>query len=255
MKIQVALVLTLCALLPRLTFSQSERRETVSQQIQWFSLTNNFKVSKRVTVLAEGQFRFANELQPMQFQFRTAGEIQVRKDLSIVPVGYVYTWNPIYGKQPAQFVNNEHRIFQQVLFKHQSGRFNISHRGRLEQRFIEVHTMHNGEVTYQGYDYYANRFRYRLMVNVPLNTREIGTRTLFASFYDEVFLSWGPSVTYNKPDQNRVFMGIGYQLHKDFLITSGLVYQMLVKANGTMQENNFGFQISATHNIDLTNSL
>ncbi|HZY77873.1 MAG TPA: DUF2490 domain-containing protein, partial [Cyclobacteriaceae bacterium] len=182
-----------------------------------------------------------------QFQFRTGGEIHILKNLSVVPLGYVYTWNPIYGKQPNKFVNNEHRLWQQVLFKHDIGKVHLSHRGRLEQRYIQVHSISNGEVIYEGFDYYANRFRYRMMAIVPI------TGKVSASFYDEVFLSWGPPVTYHKPDQNRLFAGVGYQVNKNLVITSGFLYHMLVKANGAMQENNLGVQISAAYNIDLTN--
>lgn len=252
MRNKVALALTLAALLPHVTFSQSDSKEEVSQAIEWFSLTNNIKVNKRLTLIAEGQFRFAQAFEPMQFQFRTAAEIHLSKSFSVIPLGYVYTANPLYGKQPNKFVNNEHRFWQQVAFKHRSGRFQISHRGRLEQRYMQIHVMNNGELVNEGFENYANRIRYRLMVNVPLNKSEMGPKTVFASVYDEVFASWGPRVTYHKPDQNRLFAGVGYQLNKDFTITSGLLYQMLVKANGTLQENNFGVQIAATYNIDLT---
>ncbi len=32
----------------------------------------------------------------------------------------------------------------------------------------------------------------------------------------------------------------------------GFLYQMLIKANGAMQENNMGFQLQLTYAIDLT---
>jgi hypothetical protein len=200
----------------------------------------------------EGQFRFAQALDPMQFQFRTAAEVHLTRDLSIVPIGYVYTWNPQYGKQPNKFVNDEHRFWQQVSFKHTTGRFHISHRGRLEQRHIEVHSVNNGEVVYEGFKRHSNRVRYRLMVNVPFGKKEMLPKTVFGSFYNEVFVSWGRQITYHKPDQNRVFVGVGYQATKDFQVTSGVLYQMLIKANGAMQENNIGLQVAMQYNPDFT---
>ena len=170
-----------------------------------------------------------------------------------MPLGYVYTWNPTYGKQPAKYVNNEHRLFHQVLYKHQVGRVHVSHRLRVEERYIQVHTNQNGEVINEGYDYFANRFRYRLMANIPFGKEEMGPKTMFASIYVEVFMSRGKAVTYHKPDQNRLFVGVGYQATKKFTFTGGFLYQMLVKANGTMQENNLGVQMNVTYNFDLTN--
>lgn len=242
----------LIAIVPGLTLAQSASREKVSQGIEWFSWATTVRVDRKLSILAEGQFRFAGQFEPMQFQFRTAAEIHLNKSFSVVPLGYVYTWNPTYGKQPAKFVNNEHRIFQQVQYKHHLGRMHVSHRGRLEQRFIEVHTTQNGEVINQGYGLYLNRLRYRLAVNIPFGKSEIGPKTIFASFYDEVFVEFGKNVINHKPDQNRLFAGIGYQANSKFSITTGFLYHMLVKLNGVQQENNFGVQANLAYNIDLT---
>ena len=247
------LAATLAAILPIVTLAQSASKEKVTQGIEWFSFASNIKVHKKLTVLAEGQFRFAGQFEPMQFQFRTATDLHVTKNLSIAPLGYVYTWNPTYGKQPNKFVNNEHRIFQQVQYKHRAGRIAFSHRGRIEQRFIQVHSTQNGEVINEGYDLYLNRFRYRLNMNIPLNKPEIGEKTVFASFYNEVFVDFGKNAKYHKPDQNRAFAGVGYQVSKKLTVTTGFLYQMLVKLNGVQQENNFGVQMNFAYNIDLTN--
>lgn len=249
---KITLAAALLSLVTSVTLAQSASRDKVAQGIEWFSFASNIKVHKKLSVLAEGQFRFAGQFEPMQFQFRTAAELHVTKNLSIVPLGYVYTWNPTYGKQPNKFVNNEHRIFQQVTFKHRVGRVAFSHRGRLEQRFIEVHTTQNGEVINQGYDLYLNRFRYRLNMNIPLNKPEIDEKTVFASFYNEVFVDFGKNVIYHNPDQNRLFAGIGYQPGKKFTVTTGFLYHMLIKLNGVQQENNFGVQMNLAYNIDLT---
>ena len=249
---KVALTVFLVTLIPVLTFSQSHPTDKVTQGIEWFSLANNVRVHKRLTLLVEGQFRFARQFEPMQFQFRMAPEIHINKNLSVIPLGYVYTWNPIYGKQPAKYVNNERRIYQQVFYKHRIGKVHLSHRGRLEQRHIQVHSMENGDIVDHGYDLYLNRFRYRLMANVPFKGTEIGPKTMFASFYDEVFIEWGNAIVYHKPDQNRLFAGLGYQATRKIGITGGFLYHMLVKLNGVQQENNFGVQLNATYNFDLT---
>ncbi|MEI9920309.1 MAG: DUF2490 domain-containing protein [Bacteroidota bacterium] len=250
---KAALAILIAATLPSVTFSQSHPTDKVSQAIEWFSLSNNIKVHKRLSFLVEGQFRFAGQFQPMQFQFRTGADIHITKNFSVMPLGYVYTWNPTYGKQPAQYVNNEHRFYQQVFYKHHAGKFHFSHRGRLEERHIQVHTMENGEVINEGYDRYLTRFRYRLMVNVPFKGTEIAPKTTFASFYNETFIEWGKGVVHRAPDQNRLFAGVGYQASKKFTMTGGFLYHMLVKLNGVQQENNFGFQVNATYNFDLTN--
>lgn len=247
---RIATTLAIALILPIVTLAQHPT-DKVSQGIEWFSWANTIKVHKKWSILAEGQFRFAGQFEPMQFQARTAVEYHINKNFSVAP-GYVYTWNPTYGKQPAKFVNNEHRVYQQVNYKHRVGRLAFAHRGRLEQRFIQVHTQQNGDIVNEGYDLYLNRFRYRLSVNVPLTKPDIGEKTLFASFYDEVFVEFGKSVVNHLPDQNRSFAGLGYQVSKDFTVTGGFLYHMLTKLNGYQQENNFGVQVNFSYNIDLT---
>ncbi|HEY9008627.1 DUF2490 domain-containing protein [Ohtaekwangia sp.] len=237
----------------QVSFAQPAERKVVNQSIEWFSITTNLKVSKSFTWMLEGQFRQAQDFQPMQYQLRTGLDIAVSKHISIMPLGYVYTWNYRYGKQPLAYGNNEHRIYQQVTYKHNISRISISHRLRLEQRFIQVHTRDTeNRLIDQGYDQKLNRLRYRFMATVPINHAKMEAKTYFASAYDEAFLSWGKGITFHEPDQNRLFIGGGYQFNSAFTLQGGFLYQMLIKANGTAQENNVGAQVMFTYNIDLT---
>lgn len=237
-------------------FSQPANREIVNQSVEWFSLTNNFKLDKTFTVILEGQFRFAREFEPMQQQARTALEINLNDSWSIVPVGYVYTWNYLYGKQPAKFQNHEHRLWQQVFYKHTVARkIQTDHRLRFEQRFIQVHDQTNeGMVIDEGYNNKQLRLRYRFMARMPFNKEKIGPKAFFGSVYDEAFLSFGKNVSFHEPDQNRIFGGLGYQFDKALSVQGGFLYQMLIKANGAEQENNLGFQVMFNYQIDLSKS-
>ena len=144
-------------------------------------------------------------------------------------------------------------MFQQIVYKHSFGKVQIEHRGRVEERFIQRHFRDDiGEVVYDGYSVNQIRGRYRLMAKLPFNKEKIEERTYFGVIYDEVFMSWGERVSYHKPDQNRIFAGIGYQADKNFCVQGGPFYQIQIKGNGTQQENNVGVLIQFTYNIDLT---
>jgi hypothetical protein len=234
-------------------FSQTGEREKVTQALEWFSFTSNMKMTNRLTLMVEGQFRFADSFDQQQYQARTALDIKLNDHFSIIPLAYVYTWNYKYGKQPATFVNNEHRTWQQIFYKHNIGKVKVDHRGRLEQRFIQQHHVTtDGTIVDDGYSLHQNRFRYRLMARYPLNKPSIEPGAYFVAVYDEIFFSWGEKVTYHKADQNRIFTGIGYQFDERFTLQGGFLYQALVKSNGEKQENNIGLQFSATYNVDLT---
>ena len=231
-----------------LSFAQPAGRAIVNQSAQWFATTANLKVAKRLTILLDGQYRFIQG-EPQQDQARIGFDVKINDHLSIIPVAYVYTWNYLYGKQPAGHRTNEHRFWQQAFYKHSVGRFKLDHRVRYERRFIELYDKEN---VYQGYDQRQNRARYRFMARYPLNKPSIDPKTLFASAYDEVFISWGGPITFHKPDQNRIFAGLGYQFTKEFNLQGGFIYQELIKSNGAKQENNVGFQILLGYNVDLT---
>ena len=226
--------------------------QSVTQPIEWFGTTANLKVNKKVTVLAEGLYRFTHGLDPMQIQFRTGADFLISDKFSFMPLAYAYTINPIYGDQPALFVNNEHRIFQQFTFKHKSARFSFQHRLRTEERFLQKHEVINGEVVDDGFVNNQFRIRYRLNFTVPLKGDKIVPQSWYIQFYDEIFVGFGPTVSPQQPDQNRVFAGVGYQCNSELALQMGPFYQVIIKTNGSQRENNVGFQLTLTYNHDFT---
>ena len=245
------MILASVCLFATYSFAQPAGRKVVDQSAQWFATTANLKVSNRLTILLDGQYRYI-EGHPQQFQARTGLEVKINDHLSIIPLAYVYTWNSIYGHLPSHYANNEHRIWQQAFYKHDVWKMKIDHRVRVEERFMQRKPDES---------YSANkqiRLRYRFMARLPLNSEKIEPKTVFASAYDEVFyscgeaLGFGEYVTFHEPDQNRIFLGAGYQVNKELSLTLGGLYQMLIKGTaGAQQENNIGFQLMASYNLNL----
>jgi len=232
--------------------AQTPGRQVVNQSIQWLSVNSNIKLNKKYGVTVDGQFRFA-EYDNMQHMVRAGFEYYVSKKLSIVPIGYAYVQNYIYGKQPASIVNNERRIWQHIAYKHSVSRVAVSHRLRFEERFIGVHTKDvNDQTVNDGFTNKQFRVRYRLMANIPLNHAKMGPKTYYLSIWDELFVSHGKAVTYNDPDQNRIFIGPGYQVTKDIAFQGGFFAQTLIKANGAKQENNVGYLLQLNYNFDFS---
>lgn len=246
-----ALVLLVCLEAP--VFCQSPARAIVTQPTEWIALNSTIKLHRRFGFAFDGQLRFVGPLQNFQHYVRNGLEVYITPKLSIVPVGYMYVWNFRYGKQPAEFANNEQRIWQQILYRSRYRKFFFEHRFRLEERFIQHHhTEPDGSVIYNGYKTYANRIRYRLQARFSLNKPTIEPRAWFISAYDEVFYSWGPNITFRKPDQNRLYAAIGYQFNKKCSLQVGPFYQMWIKKNGEEQENNVGALIQVGYNLDFT---
>ena len=244
-----------CLLFVSLDGWAQNTREVVTQPTEWFVLNSNIKIHKKFGFAFDGQLRFVQGFENAQHFFRNGLDVYLTPKLSIVPIGYMYVWNFQYGKQPSAFVNNEQRLWQQILYRHNYAKLYFSHRFRMEERFIQKHhTEPNGSVVYDGYDTYLNRIRYRLQIQIPLNKEKIEPGAWFIAMFDELFYSWGSSVTYHMPDQNRIYTAIGYQFSKKFSLQGGAFYQMLIKKNGAQQENNMGTLIQFGYNLDFSKS-
>lgn len=245
-----------------LQLASGQSRQTVNQFADWFSASSTMKTSNRLSIFVDTQFRFVDGTEAMQHQFRIGGDFKITDKFSFMPLGYVYVWNYLYGKQPATYVNNEHRVYQQFTYKHKWGSFNLLHRLRTEERFLQAHHKDtNGDVIDDGYSKNKQfRIRYRIYGTLPLTKQQdpasmaIAPKSYYLVVYDELFMSWGEYVTYHEIDQNRIFVGLGYQFTKDFTIQSGFLWQLLVKANGAQQENNIGIGTWLTYNFDFTKS-
>ena len=121
--------------------------------------------------------------------------------------GYILSQNYVADAQEKSDVN-EHRIFQQFTSKQKIGSMSLSHRYRFEQRFVESD--------------FKMRLRYFLALKIPLIKSEAVPAKLYVSAYNEVFLNTESSVF----DRNRVYAGLGYQLHKNVRIEAGYMNQL-----------------------------
>ncbi|MFM8741351.1 MAG: DUF2490 domain-containing protein [Cytophagales bacterium] len=231
-------------------FIIAQSHQTITQSTEWFMLASNMKLSKKVGFTFDAQFRFSQNFEGMQHFVRNGLDVYVNQRLSLVPIGYMYVWNYRYGERPPAFADNEQRIWQQVFYKHPIGKWRVTHRLRLEQRFLQSHNSITGEDN--SYNIFRNRLRYRLVGQVPLKGNNIVPKSFFTGVMNEAFYSWGKDVSTYEIDQNRFFTGVGYQLNKDFFIWPGFFYQYLLRSNGTLQENNIGFLIWVSYNFDFS---
>jgi hypothetical protein len=240
---------------PLKVLAQPAGRAIVDQHISWGSYSSNLKLTPRTTLFLDGHFRFASSaatstvMEPMQVLLRTHLDFTLKGKLTFAPFGYAYIHNYQYGKQPVTVPNHERRIYQQLAWSHNWGKTGIGHRLRTEQRFIEEH---DAALNSLGFINRQFRIRYRFIASRPIGKDKIAPGTFFTQTFYEGFISRGKKVSFEDIDQNRFFLGLGYQPAKDLNLSIGWFYQMLVKANGTKQENNAGLMFMVTHNIDLT---
>jgi hypothetical protein len=248
-------ILIILSVLSLHAFSQSRAR--VTQPIEWFAVTSVTKLAPKFGLTVDGQFRFAQGFNNMQHMVRFSIDYHHNKQWMISPIGYSHIFNYQYGEQPVAVVNNEHRLYQQIQFKHSAGKFAFAQRFRAEERFIQFHSGNAVDgFEDEGYDEnFQFRIRHRAFMTYAINREKLEPGTWHAVAFVEAFMSWGDNtyVTYtSKIDQLRLLGGIGYQFNKAGNIQVGPYYQYLVKPRGDKQENNVGFLLQINYNMDLS---
>lgn len=101
----------------------------------------------------------------------------------------------------------EARLWQQLIISQYLSRLKFEHRFRIEERWQNR--------------IFANRFRYRIQLAVPLNHDKIEAKTVFITAFNELFL------TTKMPHfmRNRAYIGMGYQFNKIVGVQAGLIHQ------------------------------
>jgi hypothetical protein len=144
--------------------------------------------------------------------------------------GYAHIGNYEYDSERKSPEVEEHRIWQQFLTTNTIGRVKLEHRYRLEERFVE--------------DDFKMRFRYRLMVFIPLNRPKIEAGALYLGIYDELFIN----DKRNFFDRNRLYGGLGYQYANNIHFQVGLLRQEVQTTAKTF------LQFGLIFNTDLRNT-
>ena len=176
----------------------------------WLMYFGTNKVSDKFSIHTEVQYR-NHTLAPVnieQLLLRTGLNYHF-SEKAFVTGGYAYIANHEFESEQSAPESEEHRIWQQFILTNTIGRVKFEHRYRLEQRWVK--------------NDYRNRFRYRLMLFLPLNKPRIEKGTLFAGVYEEVFLNGKKDFF----DRNRLYGALGYQLSNTASLQVGMMHQQL----------------------------
>ncbi len=215
--------ITIVFLLPTVLFSQTEWGN-------WLMYFGTNKVSDNWSIHSEVQYRnhTVSPTNVEQLLLRTGVNYHLKSGNAMVTAGYGYVANHEFESPQKNAEVNEHRIFEQFIINNYVGRVKFEHRYRVEQRWVN--------------SVYKNRFRYRLMLFIPLNKPVIEKGAFFLGLYDEVFLNTRATFF----DRNRLYGALGYQFSKSTSLQIGVLQQQVSTAG------KFHLQFGLTFNPDLT---
>jgi hypothetical protein len=224
--------------------------EIADQQHSWYMLAASHKFSQHwgATTLFDWRREFLGET--WQQSLLRVGLDYTLSQGPIISAGYDWLQNFPYGEQAALYAFNENRIFEQFTLKQPVGRVRITHRYRLEQRFLGKKTeSEEGRYTSDG-TVFRQRIRYRLSVEIPLTEKEMNKGGVFLLASDELFVNFGKGVGKNALDQNWFKGGVGYCTSDRSTVFVGYLNQYVLKGDGVHAERNHTLRLVFSTKID-----
>lgn len=217
-------------------FSQA----TVQDQRIWFAYLGQFKISPKFGLHVEAQSRYENHFeQNLQNVFRVGG-IYFISPKENVTAGYALV--KTFSVTADDFFT-ENRLWQQYQINIKWSKNTMTHRLRLEQRWIEQ--LADNTTAYQNRFRYLNRNLFHL-ANLKSDSQEI-----YAVVQDEIFLTLGENKVNSKfMDQNRFLVGFGLNYKNSFRFELGYMNQLVTSSYGN-DAMNHTVSVTLFHNLDL----
>lgn len=180
-----------------------------------------------------------------QIYLRFGATYTIQKYLDFT-VGFVhpYYWAPDQNDPNVDKVVPQYRLWQQAVLATPFEHIKVYHQLRTEQRFKRDYE--------KGSDYHlTHRFRYKLTCYVPINKPQFENHTLFVSMYNEIFIQAGKSIVYNHLEDNRAFVGLGYNISAPLQVQAGYMYSFRHAGSPHAYENRNILRVSLYHHLDL----
>ena len=210
-------------------FAQTSRQATDEQQV-WAGYFNQTRLSDKWGLWGD-------------FHFRTTEHFVKEPSKGIIRLGLMYYFNDdLKFTNGYAFINHfpeeghtnvsmpEHRIWHQIQLHNKYGKARTMQWVRLEERFRRK--IKNDNELAEGYRF-DERIRYNFFLNVPLSKKGIAAKTVSALLNNEVMINLSKNNVYNVFEQNRFFVGLGYNFNSHAHLQLGYmnVYQQLAAGN------------------------
>ncbi|MGC3943257.1 MAG: DUF2490 domain-containing protein [Chryseolinea sp.] len=244
--LRIAVLILFVVISSTTVWAQTPDKEIHSREQLWLGYFNQTRFSNRWGMWVDVHYRMTDNFvdRPFQLLIRPAVTYFFKDNLRL-NVGYAFVEHfPAKGLNTTRI---EHRPWQQIWWSQKYSGLSTLQWLRLEQRFVEK--VVNDEKV-DGYNY-VFRARYNFSFFIPLKGKEIVAKTPFAAVIDEVFLNFGDNVVYNTFDQNRLFLGLGYQFTSHLNAQLGYMNVYQQEASGYKYYSTHAIRFFVFHTLDL----
>ncbi|MFD0939774.1 DUF2490 domain-containing protein [Pedobacter boryungensis] len=193
--------------------------QTQLQNSGWFAIFNTTKFNAKWGLAFDAQFRSSDNWEYLRNVLIRPGITYYINNKNNITAGYLYTTTDTRLIGTSNNILTENRIWEQYIFTHKLKSVFVSHRARLEQRFIEQ--ANSDEI-------FTQRFRYFIRLMQPLQANSAAfEKGVFVALQNEVFLNVQNKELLNNSlfDQNRFYLAGGYRFSKNVDIEAGYLNQ------------------------------
>ncbi|MBX2947011.1 MAG: DUF2490 domain-containing protein [Cyclobacteriaceae bacterium] len=224
----------------------AQTKNIVTSEQTWLAYLNQTRLTHRSGIWLDLHARLTDDFaERMSQDIVRLGYVYYLHDNVRLTAGYAYITN-FSGDDNIPNLH-EHRPWQQVQWYDKRKYFNMMQYLRLEQRYKE-HLV-SGEVA--GSYQFNYRVRYNMALTIPLKSGGVQPKTPFVFINDELMINFGKEIINNYFDQNRFFVGFGYQFTKGLNAHLGYLNVFLERPSGTDFINTHAIRLFVFHNLDL----
>jgi hypothetical protein len=238
----------LCSIFMLFVSSLMAQKTVTTDEQAWFAVFNQTRLSKKWGLWFDAHLRLKDDYvgDLSQSILRFGPTYFLTDDVRLTAAyAYVHTFP---GPGHANIGLPEHRPWQQVLWYTRYPKVRLTQSFRLEERYRRK-TLTDNELG-EGYNF-SWRLRYNFWFYTPLTKKQFEPGGLQFLVNNEIFISFGKNIVYNHFDQNRLFVGLVYQINKHAQLHGGYMnlYQQL--PTGDQFRNQHTIRVFYFHNFDL----
>jgi len=241
-KAQLALTLSLCFFTTE--FATAQEKEVIRGHQVWLQYYGQARVSEKWTWQFDGGFRWRDVfVQSSSHILRTSLGYSLGSNVR-VSAGLAHLG--LYSQE--KLLRVEFRPYQDLQLTQALGKLGLSHRFRLEERIF--YPVEEGRI--QNTDHFNFRFRYAAMLGIPLFklSRDHPEAAFILFVGDEIFLNFGPEITHNYFDQNRLTLSPTFKFNEALSISLTWNNQFASTPVASVYTHTQVFWVQVRHQMD-----
>ncbi len=240
-------------IIPFLLFSyavsgQDFQRVITRQSLALAAYSTNFELSSKWALSLDLQERiFVDPVRQSQMFCKTQIGFEPYKNFSFGNGVSYYLNSPSDPEFSSTLKVPEIRLNHDLGYSHNIRSIHLSHRYRMEERFIRKR-LDNSLI--EGYRF-VERISYMLSVQCKLLNSKNHEHDIYIKLSDGVYVNAHKGNIYNSFDQNRFYAGLNYQLIKNLTVELGYINLYQQRLSGVEYLNRNIASLGINHSIKL----